>query len=202
MRRLWQVIRKEYGIENELYILAETSLTNNSVSDSYNNLLRTTVEAMAAVTGGCNELVVQPFDALLPVNRSLSQRLAVNQQLILKEESYLDKMADISCGSYYIESLTDALAAESLEIFKSFEQAGGYFKCLEKEIFSCEIAKQSAIDDAAIEDGSQVAVGVNKFRNEKEGPVLSEAQIENLKSLPIHNAILKYELANYKLKNA
>lgn len=203
MRRLWKVFQKEYQVKNDLYIITNTSLTNKSLSDSYNNLLRTTVEAMAAVAGGCNELVVLPFDELFKVNPSLSARMAVNQQLILKEEVYLDKMADIGCGSYYIETLTDLLAEKALELFKGFEDEGGYFKCLEKNIFSRDIAIQSKLHDEALRNNQQVAVGINKFRNEKEKLKISPELVKQLRQLPVNNPLLNFELENFfDLKNA
>jgi methylmalonyl-CoA mutase len=202
-RRLWTVLKKEYSIKNNVHLIVETSLTNKSVSDSYNNLLRTTVESMAAVSGGCNELIVTDFDVLFPGNKILAERMAVNQQLILKEESYFDKMADTACGSFYIESITDALAVKALETFKRFEKEGGYFKCLEKNIFSAEIALQAKEREELVKAQKQISIGVNKFKNEKEKPELSSAAIEELKHLHINNPVLKYELDNYfNLKNA
>ncbi len=197
IRRLWNTLKAEYGISNELYVIVETSLTNKTISDSYNNLLRTTIESMAAVSGGCNELLVTAFDALFPVNQSLSERMAVNQQLILKEESYLDKMADIACGSYYIESITDAIASKALETMKRFENEGGYFKCLEKKIFSNEITLQAADKAGLINTHKQISIGVNKFRNEKETIQIPAIQLEELKHLALNNPVLNFELENY-----
>lgn len=203
IRRLWTVLKREYSIKNELHLIVETSLTNKSVSDSYNNLLRTTVEAMAAISGGCNELIVTEFDILFPANQVLAERMAVNQQLILKEESYFDKMADIACGSFYIESITDALAAKALETFKRFEKEGGYFKCVEKNVFSMDIALQAKEREDLVKTQKQIVIGVNKFRNEKEKIHLSSMAIDKLKQLHINNPVLRYDLENYfNLKNA
>jgi methylmalonyl-CoA mutase len=200
IRRLWEIFKNEYKITNDIYILVETSVTNKSISDSYNNLLRTTVEAMAAVAGGCNELVVLPFDHLFPVNRVLSERMAVNQQLILKDESYLDKMADIGCGSFYIETITDNIAKKALEIFKEFEKKGGYFSCLKNGIFQNDISAQNAKPQEKINNGQQIVVGINKFRNEKEKIDISglERHYDQF-----NNPVLNYELEHFfKLKNA
>jgi len=197
IRRLWNVLKIEYQVNNDLYVVVETGLTNKSVSDSYNNLLRTTVEAMAAVSGGCNELIVNEFDTLFTVNKSLSQRMAINQQLILKDESYLNKMADIACGSYYIESITDLIANKALDSFKFFEAGGGYFKCLEKNIFSNEIAVQAKRKSDNVYLARQTVIGVNKYRNEKEIIELTPAQRELLDNLPVNNPILSYELDHY-----
>ncbi len=197
IRRLWNVLKTEYNLKSDLHLIVETSLNNKSVSDKYNNLLRTTVESMAAVAGGCNELIVNGFDVLFAENEKLSSRMAINQQLILKDESYLNKMADISCGSYYIESITDAIATRALEAFKRFEKEGGYFKCIEKNIFSSEIKVQAEKRNELFKNGKQLAIGVNKFKNEKEKISVSKQQVEELKHLPIHNAVLNFELDNF-----
>lgn len=202
IRRLWKILKKEYGLQNELYFLIESSQTDKSVSDSYNNLLRTTLEAMAAVSGGCNELILSRFDVLFETNTSLSERMAINQQLILKEESYMDKMADTACGSYYIESITDALAQKTLEEFKRFEKEGGYFECLRKGIFDKDIKLQSAVGREAVSSKQRTIIGVNKFRNEKEQFPLSEQAISALKNTRANNPILNFELDNFLKSHA
>ncbi|WP_317896769.1 methylmalonyl-CoA mutase family protein [Aurantibacillus circumpalustris] len=203
IRRLWTILKKEYAVENDFHVIVETSLTNKSISDSYNNLLRTTVESMAAVSGGCNELIVTDFDVLFETNKVLAERMAVNQQLILKEESYFDKMADVACGSFYIETITDLLASKALETFKRFEKEGGYFKCLEKNIFSTEIATQAKERGELVNAKKQISIGVNKFKNEKEKIEITAKAINELKNLDIHNPVLNFELEHYfNLKNA
>ncbi len=197
VRRLWKLLKTEYNLKNGLHVIVETSLNNKSVSDKYNNLLRTTVEAMAAVAGGCNELIVNEFDVLFSENEKLSSRMAINQQLILKDESYLNKMADISCGSYYIESITDAIATKALEAFKRFEKEGGYFKCIEKSVFSSEIKLQAEKRNELFKNGKQLAIGVNKFKNEKEKIAVTKQQVDDLKQLPINNVVLNFELDNF-----
>jgi methylmalonyl-CoA mutase len=197
IRRLWNLLRQEYGVTSPLYLLVETSLCNKSISDNYNNLLRTTVEAMAAVAGGCNELLVTPFDELFPVRPVLSERLAVNQQLILKEESYLNRIADVACGSYYLEHLTDEIARKALETFKGFEAEGGYFQALKKGLFSAEIAAQAARTEERIRSGEQVVIGVNRFRNEAEKIDLGTFRETAMKEAGIHNPVLNFELEHY-----
>lgn len=197
IRRLWNVLKSDFSVTNNLHLIVETGLTNKSISDSYNNLLRTTVEAMAAVSGGCNELLITDFDVLFKSNPELSERMAINQQLILKEESYFDKMADVACGSFYIEHITDTIAAKALETFKGFEKEGGYFKCLEKNVFSESIAAQAKSKKDLVENKKQIAIGVNKYKNEKEQINLSAAHLEELKKLPINNPVLSFELENY-----
>ncbi|MDX2173049.1 MAG: methylmalonyl-CoA mutase family protein [Bacteroidota bacterium] len=201
IRRLWEILKKEYGLSNNLYIITETSLTNKSISDSYNNLLRTTIESMAAVAGGSNELIVNSFDILFSQNNKLGERMAINQQLILKEESYLNKMADVSCGSFYIESITDAIAEKALESIKKIEEEGGYFKCLEKKVFETEMNKQANQKTEAINSQQQISVGVNKFKNEKENIKMDDTALDYLKKLNMNNPVLNFELQNI-LKHA
>lgn len=203
LRRIWKLLQAEYRIENNLYLVVETSLTNKSISDSYNNLLRTTIEAMAAVSGGCNELIICGFDTLFANENKFSSRLAINQQSILKEESYFDKMADVSCGSYYIEHLTDAIAHKALDQFKSFENQGGYFACTTNNVITKACKEQGAQKEEAIKNQKQLAIGVNKFRNEKENINIAPEKLEALKHASFSNPVLNFELEHFfKLKNA
>ncbi len=202
IRRLWLVLKNEYGLKNDIHLIVETGLTNKSISENYNNLLRTTTEAMAAVSGGCNELIVNEFDVLFETEKKLSARMAVNQQLILKHESYFDKMADIACGSFYVEAITDALAEKALEALKYFEQQGGYFKCSEKNVFSEDIARQAVTKEKLFKEEKQIAIGVNKFRNAKEKIELPASSISMLQQLLINNPVLNYELERYLSQNA
>ena len=197
IRRLWNNLKIVYNCNNDIHLIVETTLTNKSISDSYNNLIRSTIESMAAIAGGCNELIVSEFDSLNPTDKILSERLAVNQQLILKDESYFDKIADVSCGSYYIESITDAIASKALETFKRFENEGGYFKCIEKSIFFNEINIQAKHQQDKINNQEEVSVGVNRFKNELENLEFSQNQIESLSNLYINNPGLNFELNNY-----
>jgi methylmalonyl-CoA mutase len=152
---------------------------------------------MAAVSGGCNELCVTDFDVLFSENAVLAERMSLNQQLILKEESYFDKMADVACGSYYIETITDAIAGRALETFKYFEQQGGYLACLKKNIFSREIQAQAASKEERLKTGKQLSIGVNKFKNEKEKLTLSAEQIKALQQSGIQNPVLNFELEHF-----
>ena len=197
IRRLWNNLKIVYNCNNDIHLIVETTLTNKSISDSYNNLIRSTIESMAAIAGGCNELIVSEFDTLNPTDKILSERLAVNQQLILKDESYFDKIADVSCGSFYIESITDAIASKALETFKRFENEGGYFKCIEKSIFFNEINIQAKHQQDKINNQEEVSVGVNRFKNELENLEFSQNQIESLSNLCINNPSLNFELNNY-----
>jgi len=198
IRRLWNCFKSEYRLNNNLYLIVETSLSNKSIGDKHNNLLRSSLEAMAAVAGGCNELLINDFDVFNATKDAAAERLSINQQLILKHESYLDTMADIACGSYYIETFTDNIASKALETFKYFESEGGYLKCIEKNIFKSTIAKQAALKQEEINSNKQVVIGVNKFKNDKESIELSDLQMKEIEGNGIQNPVLNYELQNKK----
>jgi methylmalonyl-CoA mutase len=193
-RRLWKLIAGEYGISSQLYLIVETDQNSLSLSDAYTNLLRNTLSSMAAILGGCNELIVQTHDRLLDGDKAFSSRLAMNQQFILKHESYFDKMSDVACGSYYIERLTDALCEKALESIKAIESKGGYFKCLASGEITKELEKQNKNKLEAISSGKEVRIGVNKFKNEKEKIDLTQGQLNLLKALAPHHPLLNYEL--------
>lgn len=193
-RRLWKLIAKEYKASARLYVVAETDVNSLSISDAYTNLLRTTLSSMSAILGGCNELIVQPYDRLLQGDSAFSSRMAMNQQFILKHESYFDKMGDVACGAYYIERLTDSLCEKALASIKAIESKGGYFKCLHSGEIGLELEKQNKNKLEAIGSGRALRIGLNKFKNEKEKLELSEAQLRLLKSMAPHHPLLNYEL--------
>ncbi len=168
LRKLWNLVAEQYGIQGQLYIHCETSLLNNSILDAYNNMLRTTTEGMSAVIGGCDSLLVHAFDAVYKNENNFSRRMAINQQHILKEESYLNKVADIGAGSYYIETLTDQLAETAWAQFKNIESKGGWLACVKAGFIQQEIGTQAALLQQNINEGKQTLLGVNKFPNPKE----------------------------------
>ena len=197
IRRLWEVFKSEFKSQAEPFVLAETSFTNKTLSDRYNNLLRSTVEAMAAVAGGCNALVVHHFDVLFGTSSALPDRMAINQQHILREESYFDKVGDVGCGSYYIEHLTDSLATKALDIFKSIEKSGGYFAALQSGEIEKLVQASANSAEQAFKEGKQIAIGINKFKNEKEQVNVNADVLQYIKALGIHNPALNFELQHF-----
>ncbi len=103
-----------------------TSEWNKTVYDPYVNMLRTQTEAMSAILGGTDSLTVEPFDIAFRKPDEFSERIARNQQLILKEEAYFDKVADPAAGSYYIENLTNLIAEHAWKLFVEIEEKGGF----------------------------------------------------------------------------
>jgi methylmalonyl-CoA mutase len=147
--------------------------------DPYTNMLRTTTEAMSAIIGGCDSLSVLPFNEGFGKVNDFSSRIARNQQHILKDESYLDKVADISSGSYYIETLTDRLAEAAWEQFKVIESKGGFIKCIENGFIQDTISKDAELIVSQVEEGKMVLVGVNKFQNPKENELDSVFKVKS-----------------------
>jgi methylmalonyl-CoA mutase len=170
LRKLWVLVAQEYNINKEIYIHCQTSFLNKSIQDANNNMLRTTTEAMSAVIGGCNSLTVHSYNAGFEEPTAFSERMATNQQLILKEESYLHHTSDMGAGSYYIEKLTDELAEKAWQQFKEIENKGGFMACLKSNYISDKINEQAATLIQQFKDGQLVLVGVNKFQNAKEKP--------------------------------
>jgi methylmalonyl-CoA mutase len=169
LRVLWQRFISAYGVTGSpLMLHAQTSTFYDATATPYTNLLRSTTEAMAAVVGGCDILTVHPYDTVLGQSSNasegdFSERIARNVSLLLKEESYLDKVADPSAGSYYIESLTGQLLAAAWALFLDVEKQGGFAKALASGFIASEIDKSYEAKVEAVRNG-KVLVGVNKFR--------------------------------------
>jgi methylmalonyl-CoA mutase len=140
-----------------------TALCNKSIYDPFANVLRATTEAMAAVIGGCDSLEVRPF--------RFSDRLAMNIQRLLQEESHFDRVADPAGGSYYVEWLTDALANQGWRLFQQVEAEGGYTKA--KGSIDDALAESRAARDKAVSSRRRSLVGVNNYPDLNE--TISEA---------------------------
>jgi methylmalonyl-CoA mutase len=133
-RLLWAVVQKGYMQESheskKMYIHCVTSGRNMTDKEPYTNMLRTQTEAMSAILGGADSLTVEPFDNAFRKSDDFSERIARNQQLILKEEAYFDKVADPAGGSYYIENLTRLIAENAWKLFLEIEEKGGFLSAL------------------------------------------------------------------------
>jgi methylmalonyl-CoA mutase len=143
-RILWSLIADAYPPANKkafrMEIHSITKVWNDTVDDPYINMLRTQTEAMSAVLGGTDSLTVNPFDITVNKPGEFSERIARNQQLILKEEAWFDKVIDPSAGSYYIENLTVLIAENSWKLFLKIENAGGFISALKSGFVQEQIA--------------------------------------------------------------
>ncbi len=203
LRRALELLLEQYGLQPGIHIHAQTTLVNKSTIDSYNNMLRSATEAMSAGIGGANSILVLPFDVEFSATNNFSSRMARNQQLILKDESYLNVVADISAGSYYIESLTTELGRKAWEQFKQIEAAGGLLAGLKSKQIQELIANDAEQLINEFKEGRLILVGVNKFQNKNEatGPQQAQdlsdlvAQQQNIKPIRLSDHLVT-RLAN------
>lgn len=146
-RLLWSVVVKGYKPSDyeslRMDIHCVTSRWNKTVHDPYMNMLRTQTEAMSAILGGTDSLTVEPFDTVSRQPDEFSERIARNQQLILKEEAYFDKVADPAAGSYYIEKLTNLLADNAWKLFLKIEDQGGFLSSLQTGFIQKELSESA-----------------------------------------------------------
>ena len=165
LRLLWNTLASEYGIAGKCHIITEPSRRNKTLYDYNVNMLRTTTESMAAVIGGANTVVNLPYDALYHEANSFGDRISRNQLLILKKESYFDKVSNAADGAYYIESLTQQLAEEALRLFKSIEKGGGWLSQMQSHILQRKIKESAAKEQEDYNSGKLVLIGSNKYPN-------------------------------------
>jgi methylmalonyl-CoA mutase len=179
LRKLVGLLQEQYSINIPVHIHAQTAGADKSCMDIYNNMLRTTTEGMSAVIGGADSLSILPYNEGFEKNSEFASRIAINQQHILKNESYLDKVSDISAGSYYIESITDTIAEKAWEQFKLIEGKGGYIACLKND-FIQELVQKGAEDlKNEFREGKLVLVGVNKYQNKEERIKYKEKELNS-----------------------
>jgi methylmalonyl-CoA mutase len=199
LRKLWPLIAKEYRADEEIWIHAVNTGLNQSALDAYNNMLRSTTEGMSAVIGGCNSLTLEAYNKSFESTREFGERIARNQQMIYKEESYLDKVADMGAGSYYIETLTDLLAEKAWEEFKEIESRGGFIACLEADYIQVRIRQQAEQLIHDFREEKVVLVGVNKFQNKNE----TRPAARNFKRITTNTEVMpitKISLSDYQVK--
>lgn len=169
-RSLWAKLaaefKPEHGCSRTILISAKTGFINKSLKDPYTNLLRQTTEAMSAVLGGVDHLLVQPYDGeSITGSTAFTQRMATNISLLLKEESYLQQVIDATGGSYAIEWLTNELINQTWSKLQSIQASGGLFKNENWSAFQSEVRETSRLRQTAILEGKQMLIGVNKFPN-------------------------------------
>ena len=171
-RILWSKIVAHYqpkdsSVQN-IHIHVESSSWYNAIYDTHTNMLRATSEAMAGAIGGCDSMTILPFDSAFKKANDFSERIARNVQLILQEESYLNKIVDPSAGSYYIEYLTDQVASKAWEVFQAVEAKGGTIAALKEGYIQNEISEMAAAKNEKVKSGELVLLGVNKYPNQQE----------------------------------
>ncbi|MCE1226362.1 MAG: methylmalonyl-CoA mutase [Geobacteraceae bacterium] len=195
-RFLWAELMSQFNPKNPLSLALRTHCQTSGWSlteqDPYNNVIRTTIEAMAAVLGGTQSLHTNALDEAIALPTEHSARIARNTQLVIQEESGITKVVDPLAGSYYVESLTASLIEEGRKLIAEIDSLGGMTKAIESGMPKLKIEESAARKQARIDIGSEVIVGVNKYKLAKENPIetldidntaVRESQIARLKKL-------------------
>ncbi|MDE5788759.1 MAG: methylmalonyl-CoA mutase small subunit [Bacteroidaceae bacterium] len=201
-RMLWAQIVKQYEPKCDcacrMVINASTTTYNQTLFDSYVNMLRSQTEAMSAALAGIHSMVVTPFDAPYEVPTDFAERIARNQQLLLKEECHFDKIVDVSGGSYFVEELTSAIAKEGWKLFLAVEEEGGFLAAVKAGTIQNVINETDKARHANAGKRKEFLLGTNQFPNfteKSEGkaplackcgkPGCCQAQDEAEKMLPV-----------------
>ncbi len=198
-RMLWAKIVKQFNPKNPkslaLRTHCQTSGWSLTAQDPFNNVSRTTIEAMAAAFGGTQSLHSNALDEAIALPTDFSARIARNTQLYLQQETYITKTVDPWAGSYHLEKLTEDIAIKAWELINEIEDLGGMTKAIEKGIPKMRIEEAAAIKQAKIDSGHDVIVGVNKYSLKEEDPLhilevdneaVRNSQIERLNNLKDH----------------
>jgi methylmalonyl-CoA mutase len=168
-RLLWHRVIEPFGPKNPGSLMLRTHCQTSGVSlteqDPYNNVVRTTIEAMAAVLGGTQSLHTNSFDEALGLPTDMSARIARNTQLVIQEETGIPAVVDPLGGSYYVEALTHRLADRAWALIQEVEELGGMTKAVGSGMPKLRIEEAAARRQARIDRGEEVIVGVNKYRS-------------------------------------
>ncbi len=183
-RVLWSEIVSEFQPKNEnskiLRTHCQTSGWSLTEQDPYNNIIRTTLEAMSAVFGGTQSLHTNSFDEAVALPTEFSARIARNTQILIQEESQITKVVDPWGGSYFMESLTNEVIKKVRTMIREIDDLGGMAKAIELGFPKLKIEEAAALKQARIDSGQDVVVGVNKYKLEEEAP-LDILEIDNNK---------------------
>ncbi len=195
-RMLWAKIVKQFNPKNPKSLALRTHCQTSGWSlteqDPFNNVARTTIEAMAAAFGGTQSLHTNALDEAIALPTDFSARIARNTQIYLQQETHITKTVDPWAGSYYVEELTETIANKAWELIQEVEELGGMTKAIEKGIPKMRIEEAAAKKQAKIDSGQDVIVGVNKYQLEKEDPLhilevdneaVRQSQIQRLNTL-------------------
>jgi methylmalonyl-CoA mutase len=168
LRMLFKLIAAEYNPNIDCHFLVTPTKRNKTIYDYNVNMLRTTTECMSAILGGADAVANLPYDALYHKDNEFGDRIARNQLLILKHESYFDKVDNPADGSYYIESLTMQLAEKSLTLFKDIEANGGFLKLLNDGTIKKKIQESASKEQELFDSKKEVLLGTNKYPNKED----------------------------------
>ena len=165
LRLLFKTLATEYNHNFDCHIIATPTKRNKTIYDYNVNMLRTTTECMSAILGGANAISNLAYDAIYHKDNEFGDRISRNQLLILKEESYFDKVNNPSDGAYYIESLTEQLSEKALEVFKEIEANGGFITQLIEGTIQRKISESAQKEQELFNSGKEILLGTNKYPN-------------------------------------
>jgi methylmalonyl-CoA mutase len=190
-RLLWAKLMRQFDPKNPLSLALRTHCQTSGVSltekDPYNNVIRTTIEAMAAVLGGTQSLHTNALDEAIALPTPFSARIARNTQLIIAEETGIPHVVDPLGGSYYVEALTASLAAEAEKLIAEVEALGGMTRAVETGMPKMRIEEAAARRQAAVDRGEAVVVGVNKYQPSEPSPIeILEVDNDKVREAQIH----------------
>ncbi|WP_338409667.1 methylmalonyl-CoA mutase subunit beta [uncultured Flavobacterium sp.] len=168
LRILFKTLAQAYNYTLECHIVATPTKRNKTLYDYNVNMLRTTTECMSAILGGANSIANLAYDALYHKDNEFGDRISRNQLLILKKESYFDKVNNPADGSYYIENVTQQLAEKALELFKHIEANGGFITQLQEGTIQRKINESAQKEQDLFDTGSEVLLGTNKYTNKSD----------------------------------
>jgi methylmalonyl-CoA mutase len=208
LRLLYKTIASKYKIHTNCHIAATPTKRNKTLYDYNINMLRTTTECMSAILGGADTICNMPHDAVFHKTNAFSERIARNQLLILKYESYFDKVNNPADGAYYIETLTHQLAEKALILFKDIEANGGFLKQLKENTIQRKIKESAEKEQKQFDDEEAVLIGTNKHANPNDSmkdalELYPFVKIKSRKTLiePIIEKRLSETLEQKRLKN-
>ncbi|MBG26631.1 MULTISPECIES: methylmalonyl-CoA mutase [Croceibacter] len=214
-RMLWAKLVKQFNPKNPKSLALRTHCQTSGWSlteqDPFNNVARTCIEASAAAFGGTQSLHTNALDEAIALPTDFSARIARNTQLYLQEETQITKTVDPWAGSFYVESLTNDITEKAWELIQEVENLGGMTKAIEKGIPKLRIEEAAARKQARIDSGQDIIVGTNKYRLEKEDPLVTLEvdnqtvrlqQIERLERIKAERNTDKVSKALKDLRNA
>ena len=214
-RMLWAKIVKKFNPKNPKSLALRTHCQTSGWSlteqDPFNNVARTTIEAMAAAFGGTQSLHTNALDEAIALPTDFSARIARNTQIYLQQETHITKTVDPWAGSYHVEKLTEQIANKAWELIQEVEDLGGMTKAIEKGIPKLRIEEAAAKKQAKIDSGQDVIVGVNKYQLKEEDPLhilevdneaVRNSQIERLTQLKANRNTTEVEKSLVALTNA
>ena len=168
LRLVFNTLISEYDLNAECQIIANPSKRNKTLYDYNTNMLRTTTECMSAILGGANAINNLAYDALYHKDNEFGSRIARNQLLVLKHESYFNQVTNASEGAYYIETLTHQLAEKGLDLFKSIEAQGGFVSQLFNGTIQRKIKESALKEQDRFNTQEEILLGTNKHPNPKD----------------------------------